>query len=103
MNQWEYLEVILDLSKKAWRDSEGRRGRLRKGSVALALNELGIDGWELVTSLHQGNLTHRLLLKRPWPPDGGSGADGAGLADSAAASGSTAGADATDSPPPAAL
>ena len=44
MNQWEYLEVMVDLGKKVWKDSEGRRGKLRKNSVALALNELGIEG-----------------------------------------------------------
>ncbi len=69
MNQWEYLEVMVDFEKKVWKDSEGRRGKLRKNSVALALNELGIEGWELVASLTENASSHRLLFKRPWPPD----------------------------------
>jgi len=74
MNQWEYLEVMVDLGKKVWKDSEGRRGKLRKNSVALALNELGIEGWELVASLTENASSHRLLFKRPWPPEGEPGA-----------------------------
>ena len=82
MGQWEYLEVRVDLSKKSWRDSEGRQGKLRKGSVALALNELGIEGWELSASLTENGTAHRLLFKRPWPPEredtaGDDGEDGA--------------------------
>jgi hypothetical protein len=81
MNQWEYLEVLLDLSKKSWRDSEGRRGKLRKGSVALALNELGIEGWELAASMSENGTAHRLLFKRPWPPEGESAAPSGGAVD----------------------
>jgi hypothetical protein len=65
MGQWEYLEVNLDLAKKTWRDSDGREGKLRKGSAAPALNELGVEGWELVTTVANGGTTQRLLLKRP--------------------------------------
>jgi hypothetical protein len=77
MGQWEYLEVLLDLAKKSWRDSEGRRGKLRKGSVALALNELGIEGWELAAALTESGSAHRLLFKRPWPPERESGGESA--------------------------
>ena len=69
MNQWEYLEVVVDLSKKTWKDSEGRRGKLRKGSLAVALNEIGTDGWELSASLSEKRSTHHLLFKRPWLGD----------------------------------
>ncbi len=69
MGQWEYLEVLLDLAKKTWRDSEGRRGKLRKSSVALALNELGLEGWELAAALTENGSAHRLLFKRPWTPE----------------------------------
>jgi hypothetical protein len=75
VSQWEYLEVILDLSKKTWKDSEVRRGKLRKNSVALALNELGIEGWELAAALTENSSGHRLLFKRPWPSGGENGAD----------------------------
>ena len=81
MGQWEYLEVLLDLAKKTWRDSEGRRGKLRKGSVALALNELGIEGWELAASMSENGTAHRLLFKRPWPPEGESATTSAGVAE----------------------
>jgi len=69
MNQWEYLEVMVDLGKKVWKDSEGRRGKLRTNSVALSLNELGSVGRELVASLTENASSYLMLFKRPWPPD----------------------------------
>jgi hypothetical protein len=70
VSQWEYLEVMVDLAKKTWKDSAGHRGKLRKNSVALALNELGKESWELAASLSVNGATHRLLFKRPAAPGG---------------------------------
>ena len=40
MPSWEYLEVAVDLSRKTWKDSNGRSEKLRKGNTAPLLSEL---------------------------------------------------------------
>ena len=66
-SQWEYLEVQVDLSKKTWKDSLGRSQKLRKGSTAPALVELGQEGWEMSGSvpLDRAAGSYRLYFKRP--------------------------------------
>ena len=65
MQEWEYLELTLDLAKRTWRDSDGRRGKLRRGAAAPALNEVGLEGWELAATLGENERRARLLFKRP--------------------------------------
>jgi hypothetical protein len=69
MSHWEYLEVAIDLSKRSWKDSSGRRGRLRKGSTAPVLTDLGQEGWELsgTVPLDRASGAYRLYFKRPQP------------------------------------
>jgi hypothetical protein len=66
MARWEYLEVAVDLSKKTWRDSSGRSVKLRKGSTAPILAELGREGWELsgTVPLDRASGAYRLYFKR---------------------------------------
>jgi hypothetical protein len=57
MKQWEYKTVSVS----------GSSGDLALGEP---LNGLGADGWELVSAIHHGQVTHRtfktdLVLKRP--------------------------------------
>jgi hypothetical protein len=64
---WEYLEVSVDLSKKTWKDSNGRAEKLRKGNTAPLLDELGKEGWELAGTvpLDRACGAYRLYFKRP--------------------------------------
>ena len=66
MSQWEYLEVAVDLSKKTWKDSSGRSAKLRKGSTAPILADLGQQGWELTGTvpLDRASGSYRLYFKR---------------------------------------
>jgi hypothetical protein len=56
MQQWEYLEVYIDSDEDRWRDSAGRKGKLKEaraspsGEYGLAslFNQLGTEGWDLV-------------------------------------------------------
>ena len=63
---WEYLEVAVDLSRKTWKDSSGRREKLRKGNTAPLLSALGLDGWELsgTVPLDRSRRSYRLYFKR---------------------------------------
>jgi hypothetical protein len=77
MQQWEYLEVYLfqaEPGQGLWADSAGRNGsmeindqpgfKFRWNTSAPALNDLGREGWELVSGLNAGS-GHRLIFKRP--------------------------------------
>jgi hypothetical protein len=72
--RWEYLEAGVDLAKKVWRDSTGRRRRLKKGAAAEVLSEVGREGWELVGTWPVGGSEARFYFKRPLeetaPPPG---------------------------------
>ncbi|MGH2354107.1 MAG: hypothetical protein ACRDI2_07965 [Chloroflexota bacterium] len=65
--QWEYLEVSVDLDKKSWKDGIGRSRKLKKSGMSRALAELGQEGWELAGTLPVGNGDGkaRLYFKRP--------------------------------------
>jgi hypothetical protein len=80
MKRWEYLEVFV--RQHLWRDSAGRwghlpdvpsmkdaQGRSTQGfpSMAQVLNDLGDDGWEVVSfaAAPDGNSYWQFLLKRP--------------------------------------
>jgi hypothetical protein len=71
LQQWEYLEVHVDLRKKAWKDNDGRRGKLKKGSLGAALNDFGLEGWELASGWPPDGDggTGRLIFKRPFVAD----------------------------------
>ncbi len=69
MQRWEYLQVYTP--GEYWLDSRGRSGRCAKMKIgahgwtyhlAPLLNQLGVEGWELVAK--DADL---LLLKRPKP------------------------------------
>jgi hypothetical protein len=66
MTPWEYLEVCVDLRKKTWTDSAGRKSKLRKGSTAPLLADLGHQGWDLAGTvpLDRANGAYRLYFKR---------------------------------------
>jgi hypothetical protein len=75
---WEYLELRVLWDKRIWTCSDGLDGRLpnvvarpaQEGgrsawemtSIAPVLDDLGTQGWELVTAYSDGQ---RLVLKRP--------------------------------------
>ena len=72
--RWEYLEAGVDLAKNVWRDSTGRRRRLKKGAAAAVRSEVGREGWELVGTWPVGGSEARFYFKRPLeetaPPPG---------------------------------
>jgi hypothetical protein len=66
LQQWEYLEVRVDLHKRVWKADDGRRGKLKKGALGRVLNQLGLEGWELAgTWPAEDGRAGRLIFKRP--------------------------------------
>ena len=65
MQQWEYLQVAVH--EHHWHDGRGRGGKLRAaGDSQAALEDLGLEGWELVgIASGQFSSTYRLFLRRP--------------------------------------
>jgi len=71
MQQWEYLEVYVDVNTATWQDSRGHSGdipgRHRRLAPDDVLNALGAEGWELTGCLPIGSAGYyySLFMKRP--------------------------------------
>lgn len=83
MQRWEYLEMRVDAEWNYWVDSTGTNGHLEAWELAgmrakldfrwftsaSRMNELGMEGWELVAALpsDQYATACSMLFKRPKP------------------------------------
>ena len=73
MTVWEYLEVFANtVQDREWLDSRGRRGELGQQESGYdfytsLLDQLGQDGWELVSVMGEGAMagSYRFFFKRP--------------------------------------
>ncbi len=69
MQKWEYLVLSVGVVSGGveWSDSAGRKGRLGRdwdASVAALLNDLGLQGWELIGVTTPGGPS-KFYFKRP--------------------------------------
>jgi hypothetical protein len=74
MQQWEYLDVYIE-PDGFWSDSSGRTGQLLATPVpglrpniplrGTLLNELGVEGWELVSIVDVTSTPRYYCFKRP--------------------------------------
>ena len=73
MTVWEYLEVFANtVQDRQWLDSRGRTGELGQQEsgydfYASLLNQLGQEGWELISVMGEGAMagSYRFFFKRP--------------------------------------
>jgi hypothetical protein len=72
MTKWEYRTVTFDASWGYWPFAAG--GDVAADEISAKLNQLGRQGWELVTAIDTNDVRGKTrvvvcILKRPVPPD----------------------------------
>ncbi len=76
MQAWEYLLIVADLGElntwRVWKVNDQEQPNWSRGpSLADYMNDLGKQGWELVSAIYAGpdagSFLGRLFFKRPLP------------------------------------